>query len=124
MAEPSSKLPRPEDEKALATELAERAKRRRAANFERVVLPILAGIVHGLIARALFGSDNAQDFLGVMTTSFIVLVPLSIGMLVVVLGERRERMSLIARLSTAVVSASSASSCGFRSTPASPRSVR
>jgi hypothetical protein len=95
----------PDEETTPENNFVERAKRRRASSLERLALPILAGIVHGLIARAAFGHHDAQKFLGVMTASFILLVPLSIGMLVVVLGERRGRMSLFERVSTAVVAA-------------------
>ena len=95
----------PQDETALDRELSERARRKRAARFERIGLPILAGVVHGLIARWTFGDSRFEDVLGVMTGSFILLVPFSIGMLVVVLGERRGRMNFFERISTAVVSA-------------------
>lgn len=105
MAEEPAKTPGPEDETALDRELAERARRKRASHLERIGLPILAGIVHGLFARWTFGDSRFEDVLGVMTGSFILLVPLSIGMLVVVLGERRARMNFFERVSTAVISA-------------------
>lgn len=95
----------PEDDARLDGELTARAKRQRSVKFERLYLPILAGVVHGLLARALFGGSENEHFFEVMTTSFIFLVPFSIGMLVVVLGERRGRTSLVQRLSSAVFSA-------------------
>lgn len=56
---------------------------------ERVVIPIVVGVLHGLLARAAFGSRMLDDTLGVMTVSFIVVVPFGIGMLTVSLAARR-----------------------------------
>lgn len=84
-------------------ELAERKDRRAAEILERYVLPVVLGAAHGLIARLTFGADAAQDFLGVMTTSFIFLVPFALGVLTVALAERRGRTTWIPRLSIAIL---------------------
>ncbi|MCY3001516.1 MAG: hypothetical protein NTV21_06900 [Planctomycetota bacterium] len=105
MAEEIARPKGPDEDAPLDDGHAARAKRRSAARIEQLLFPILAGVVHGLIARGAFGHSKAQEFLGVMTASFILLVPLTIGMLVVVLGERRGPMNLSERLTTAVFSA-------------------
>lgn len=82
----------------------QRSRRRTLEVLERFVLPVAAGAGHGLMARALFGSDATSRFLEVMTASFIFLVPFSLGFVTVALAERREKLAWTARLSMAVVS--------------------
>lgn len=48
-----------------------------------------AGLLHGLLARLCFGLKATEGVLGVMTGSFIFLVPFSIGAISVVLMKRQ-----------------------------------
>lgn len=59
---------------------------------------ILAGVIHGLGARLAFGVDSLRDILGVMTFSFIFLVPFCLGVLTVYVAERKDRLSWASRI--------------------------
>ncbi|MFM7201664.1 MAG: hypothetical protein ACKO6N_12820 [Myxococcota bacterium] len=62
-------------------------------------LPVIGvGIVHGLMARLAFGYEPLKDVLGVMTISFIYLVPFTIGLITVYLGEQEQRLGWATRL--------------------------
>jgi len=55
------------------------------------LVSIATGIVYGALARLVFGLNIFKDVFGVMTTSFIFLVPFGLGVATVVVGERRVR---------------------------------
>jgi len=82
----------------------QRERRRLSEVLVRFVLPVAVGAGHGLMARALFGSDATSRFLEVMTASFIFAVPFSLGFVTVALAERHGPLAWIPRLSMAVVS--------------------
>lgn len=75
----------------------------RAELGERVLLPIVVGVLHGLMARAMFGSNSMKGFFEVMTLSFIVVVPFSMGLATVALAERRGPIDWWLRVSLPVV---------------------
>lgn len=64
------------------------------------------GVLHGLAARLGFGDDRFKDLLGVMTFSFIFLVPLTLGVLTVYVGERKAPWGWMARILTPLIPAS------------------
>lgn len=59
-----------------------------------VIVPLLVGVAHGLMARYVFGGAKLESFFGVMTVSFIFVVPFSLGLLTVSLAERSGPLSL------------------------------
>lgn len=53
----------------------------------------LAGLVYGLGARLAFKSSGLEDYLGLITIGFVVLVPLAIGALTVAFAPRKSKTS-------------------------------
>ncbi len=72
-----------------STRRFERSPPRSQLVFERVAIPVVAGVFHGLLARAAFGASSVDRVLEVMTASFIFVVPFGIGVLTVSLAARR-----------------------------------
>lgn len=68
----------------------------------RVFLPVAVGLLHGLMARAAFGASSLKGFFEVMTVSFIVVVPFSMGLVTIALAERRGPADWWLRLSLPV----------------------
>ena len=67
---------------------------------------IAIGVVHGMLARLTFGLDAMDGVLGVMTASFIFLVPFSIGVATVAWASRSApRWSWLAWIAAPVVPA-------------------
>jgi hypothetical protein len=56
-----------------------------------LLVSLLAGIAYGALARLVFGLDVFKDIFGVMTASFIFLVPFGLGIATVMVGEQRVR---------------------------------
>lgn len=61
-----------------------------AGRWPHPLAAALLGVVHGLLARLAFGFEPLKDALGVMTASFIFLVPLSIGAVSVAFIDRKK----------------------------------
>jgi hypothetical protein len=55
------------------------------------LVSLLIGVGYGALARLVFGLDLFKDEFGVMTTSFIFLVPFGLGIAAVMVGERHSR---------------------------------
>jgi hypothetical protein len=64
------------------------ASRRRGPIFRSAMVGVAAGVVYGLSFRVLFNLRVLEGLFGVMTFTFLVLVPIGIGFLTVWLGER------------------------------------
>lgn len=84
----------------------------RLGHWPHVLEAVGLGVLHGLLARLCFGLDAAQGVLGIMTASFIFLVPFSIGAVSVGLMPR-ERWNIGLRVLGAVVPAWIALTCAL-----------
>lgn len=65
----------------------------------------MVGVLHGLMARLTFGLPALQDALGIMTGSFLFLVPFSMGAVSVLIMRREQKIGWIGRLLGAIVPA-------------------
>jgi hypothetical protein len=55
------------------------------------LVSLLIGVGYGILARLVFGLDRFKDEFGVMTASFIFLIPFGLGIAAVMVGERHGR---------------------------------
>lgn len=62
------------------------------------IAAVLAGIAYGLFALMAFRSHDTGRWFGVMTGTFVFVVPGVLGFLTVYLGEREQRLSWPARV--------------------------
>jgi hypothetical protein len=56
-----------------------------------LLIAVLIGVVYGLLARLVFGLKVFENEFGVMSASFIFLVPFGLGIATVMVGERQGR---------------------------------
>ncbi len=76
----------PSDPSSRTSHSEARARRRRSWLWGAIV-PLLVGVLHGLLARLAFGAPSLQGVFAVMTVSFIFVVPLTLGFLTVWVAE-------------------------------------
>lgn len=77
----------------------------RLGRWPHVAFAAVAGVLHGLLARLTFGLPELKDVLGIMTGSFLFLVPLSMGAVSVLIMRREQKIGWIGRLLGAIVPA-------------------
>lgn len=81
-----------------ATAAQPTGKARYVPRYPFLLEATIAGVLHGLGARLAFGYEGFKDLFGVMSFSFIFLVPFCLGLLTVYIAERKEPLTWVSRI--------------------------